>query len=260
MEISSLRDASAWRLDTFLVPSGSLGGGAVVLEGSERHHAFDVARTREGAVVRLIDGEGAEALARVDDVGRARASLTILESRSHSREDGVALTIVQALPKSRGMDEVVRRCAELGVAQVIPVTTERTLTRGSARPQRDPLTRWRSIALAATKQSRGVFLTDVAPVAPLADIVDRVAGAERAVVAWEGETGTTLSDALSGPPSPRRVLAVIGPEGGLTSGEVDTLASAGARPVGLGRRILRADWAAAALSAIVASELGGLLP
>jgi 16S rRNA (uracil1498-N3)-methyltransferase len=260
VEVNSLSDASVWRLDTFLVPPGFLEGRAVALEGPERHHAFDVARTREGDVVRLIDGDGTEALARVDGVCRERATLTVLESRVHSRDAAVLLTIVQGLPKARGMDEVVRRCAELGVAEVIPATTERTLARKWARPDRERLARWRSISLAATKQSRGVFITDVAPVAELVDVVDRVARAERAVVAWEDETGVSLSDALSLPHRPRRVIAVVGPEGGLTGGEVEMLASAGARPVGLGRRILRADWAAAALSAMVAGELGGLLP
>ena len=260
MSISSLADKSAWRLDTFIAPPGSIQGGAVALEGPERRHAFDVARTRVGDTVRLIDGDGSEALARVDAIGRTLASLTVLESRVHPREGNVELTIVQGLPKSRGMDEVVRRCAELGVAEVVPVTTERTISRSGSRSDRERLERWRSIAVAAAKQSRGVFITEVAPVARLVDLDARVAGAELAVVAWEEEGDTSLSAALSAAGRPSRVLAVVGPEGGLTADEVRMLSSTGARPVGLGRRILRADWAGAAVAAMVSSQLGGLLP
>lgn len=259
MEIRSLGDTSVWRLDTFLVAPGTLGDRAVSLEGAEHHHAFDVARVRTGDVVRLIDGEGAEALARVDAVGRSRASLTILDARVHSRDEGVALTIVQALPRPRAMDEVVRRCAELGVAEVIPVTSERAQT-ADRRPDADRLERWRAIALSATKQSRGVFVMGVAPPATLAGVRGRMRDVDHAVVAWEGETVVTLHEALSGVSRPGRMLAVVGPEGGLTAREVGELTRAGAAAVGLGARILRADWAAAALSSIVSSTFGGLLP
>lgn len=259
MEIRSLNDASVWRLDTFLAPPGTLRDRAVSLEGPERHHAFDVARVRTGDVVRLIDGEGTEALARVDAVGRARAALTILDARVHSREDGVALTIVQALPRSRAMDEVVRRCAELGVAEVVPVTSDRAPA-GGRRPDAERLERWRAVALSAAKQSRGVFVTRVAPVVPLAATLGRVGEADLALVAWEEETEATLSDVLSVAPRPRRMVAVVGPEGGLGPREVEALTGAGATAVGLGRRILRADWAAAALASVVASRFGGLLP
>ena len=62
------------------------------------------------------------------------------------------------------------------------------------------------------------------------------------------------------PPRPRRVLLVVGPEGGLSESEVRFLTDAGCRSVGLGRRVLKADWAAAAAAAMISHELGGLLP
>ncbi len=248
-----------WKLDTYIVPAGSLAGASVSLEGAEHRHAFSAARVRVGDTVRLIDGEGAEALARVASVERSGASLDVLETATHRREDGTSLTIVQGIPKGRGFEEVVRRCAELGVATVVPVETERTVSRPRTDAGRDRLERWRAISAAAAKQSRGVFLTEVLPVTTLDEAAGLAAECDAAFVAWE-EGGTPLVEALSEAGSTRSLLVVVGPEGGLTGVEVDALRARGVLPVDLGRRILKADWAAAAVAAVVSNSLGGLLP
>ncbi|MFH1502012.1 MAG: RsmE family RNA methyltransferase [Candidatus Eisenbacteria bacterium] len=253
-------DEGAWRLDTFVAPKGSLNGPTVEIEGAEHRHAFRSSRVRAGDEVRLIDGLGAEALARVESLSRDGATLSILEGRSHARDEGVSLTVVQAIPKGRGMDEVVRRCAELGVDTIVPVVTERCVSRPGGESARDRVERWRAVALAGVKQSRGVFLTNVEPPATLVDIGERVERSDRSVVAWEEESGVSLASVLVRPPAPRALLAVVGPEGGFSADEIVGLRALGVEPVGLGRRVLRSDWAAAALAAVASQMLGGLLP
>ena len=259
MESHSLDSGSLWRLDTFIVPPGSLTDRVVPLAGDEFRHALAASRTRPGDMVRLIDGEGAEVLARLEGVEGAEARFEVLERRAHRRDEAVSLTIVQALPKGRGMDDVVRRCSELGVDAVVPVTTDRTIVK--LRPEAVPrrVERWRALAASAAKQSRGVFLTRVLEPTTLSDVGALVREADLALVAWEEEGRASLSAALR-ESSPTRIVAVVGPEGGLDESEIASLKTLGARPVGLGRRVLRSDWAAAALAAVVANELGGLLP
>jgi 16S rRNA (uracil1498-N3)-methyltransferase len=254
-----LDDPGVWRLDTFRVAPGSLSGGPAVIDGQEGHHAVDVVRVREGDLVRLIDGEGTEAIARVGSTARSEATTEIIESRSRSRTDGVELTIAQSLLKGRAFDEVVRRCAELGVATIVPLATERSIGRVPAGGERSKVERWESIALAATKQSRGVFVPRVEPVSTLTEVAELAGDAERALVAWEEESGTSLRDALAGD-RPRSVLLIVGPEGGLGGNEVAVLTDSGAVPVSVGERVLKADWAAAAIAAMISHELGGLRP
>ncbi|HYW68407.1 MAG TPA: RsmE family RNA methyltransferase, partial [bacterium] len=113
--------------------------------------------------------------------------------------------------------------------------------------------------LAAVKQSRGVFLPRIAEVGSLERVAELADGYDIALVAWEEESQTGLKGALGGV-RPGRILLVVGPEGGLAAGEVELLAQAGALPVSAGRRVLRADWAAAAVAAMISHETGGLLP
>ena len=253
-----LDDPGTWRMDTFRVPPGSLVGRASVVDGPEGHHAVDVVRVRPGDLVRLIDGEGAEAVARVEAAAHSEAALSIVEMRSHKRQS-VELTVVQALLKGRAFDEVVRRCSELGVAEIVPVLTARTIGRIRSGAEESRLARWEAVALAAVKQSRGVFVPRIRDVRVLAAVHDLVRGYDRALVAWEEEAQAGLKDALSGP-TPRRILLVVGPEGGLAADEVEGLVAAGATPASAGRRVLRADWAAAAVAAMISHEVGGLLP
>ena len=254
-----LDDPGVWRMDTFRVDPGSLDGPSVVIDGTEGHHAVDVVRVRRGDVVRLIDGEGLEALATVESTGSSEASVSIVEARSHEGAAGVHLTIVQGLLKGRSFDEVVRRCSELGVAGIVPARTARAVGRLKPEAEADRLARWDAVALAAVKQSRGVFLPRIGPVCDLDRVAELSGNHDLALVALEEEAGMGLKGALGGA-SPGRVVLVVGPEGGLEASEVDLLRTGGFLPVGVGRRVLRADWAAAAVASMISHELGGLLP
>lgn len=253
-----LDDRSLWSTDTFLAPPGSLDGRAIVLTGSEGHHAADVARVRAGDLVRLIDGEGIEALGRVQEAGRGTVAIEISEARGHHRDGGVNLIVFQAILKGRGFDEVVRKCSELGVSEIVPVTTERTIVRDSDAASK--LARWREIARASLKQSRGIFLAEIAEPVLLAGVAERIHGGLPTLVAWEEEVSVSLVDVLREMPAERSIGLVVGPEGGMSPAEVGTLIESGGRAFGIGRRILRADWAAAAIAAMISGERKGLLP
>jgi 16S rRNA (uracil1498-N3)-methyltransferase len=253
-----LDDRSLWRLDTFLLPPGRLSGGDVVVDGPEGHHAVHVLRVRPGTLVRVIDGEGVEAIGRVARVASGSADVEIIESRSHARSEGASLTIAQGLLKDRGFDEVVRRCTELGVAEIVPLLTARVQVRSGGAGARTE--RWRAVAGAALKQSRGVFAPRIHEPQTLEELIGRLRAGGGTYVAWEEEQSLSLRDALRQDGAPRLIVGVVGPEGGLAAAEVRALEGAGGRVVSLGRRILRADWAAAAVAAAVAHETGGLLP
>ncbi|MBN2564368.1 MAG: 16S rRNA (uracil(1498)-N(3))-methyltransferase [Candidatus Eisenbacteria bacterium] len=255
----TLEGPGIWRLDTFRVPPGSLDGASVVVDGAEGHHAVDVVRVRGGDVIRLIDGQGAEALARVENAARGGATASLLEVRSYEPSDGIRLTVCQALLKGRSFDEVVRRCAEIGVAAIVPLVTERAIARLPEGSLECRKSRWEAVALAAVKQARGVFVPRVGDPVSVNDVVDMIGESELSLVAWEEEGEAGLFQVLERSKA-KRILLIVGPEGGLTRSEVDLLAGAGALAVSAGRRILRADWAAAAIAAMLSHQLGGLRP
>lgn len=254
-----VNDPVDWRLNTFRVPPGRLDDRQVKIEGAEGHHAVSVMRVSAGERVRLIDGEGAEAVGSVVSIASSSATVDVEEVRTHRRADGVELTVAQGLLKGRAFDEVVRRCSEVGVSEILPLATTRSVGRIAPDAWPTRRDRWEAVALAATKQSRGVFVPRIGPVTTPEHLGDLVPGFGAAIVAWEEESGGGLTEVIAGRSSDR-LLLVVGPEGGLEPAEVSALVGRGALSVGLGRRILKADWAAAATAAVIGSEVGGLLP
>ena len=238
------------------VEKARLGDDSVILSDEDHHYLTRVLRLGPGDRLTLFDGDGGEAEAEIARVGPRASEARVLSRRRVERPPGPELTLVQALARGEKLDLVVQKATELGVARIIPVTTERAvspdLLRGTSRRQR-----WEKIAREAARQSGRADLPEIEPVTsfPLA-----LAAAPREALKllfFEGARGNHLREALPATPPPSAVLAV-GPEGGFTEGEVARAREAGFAVVGLGPRTLRTETAAMAVLAIVGYAIGDL--
>jgi len=101
------------------------------------------------------------------------------------------------------------------------------------------------------------MVPDVAPPRPLEACLDEARDADLALCLWEGGApplGAVLAEAKR----PRRVVVLVGPEGGLDRREVDAARAQGWHVVGLGARILRTETAGPAIIAILQARWGDL--
>ena len=233
---------------------GAAAGTAVALDADDLHHLRRVLRLTDGAALRLTDGAGRVATARL-----AGGAATLVAAVREVPPPAPRLALVQALTRGRRGDDAVRTACELGVDLVVPLVAARTQGRpGTA--ERDALvSRWRAIAAAALAQSRGAWAATVAPVADVAGLV--------AASPWDGPRLVAVPGA---PPLPDRVAAAtpgasappatlgvaVGPEGGWTPDEVALLVAAGWVAVGLGPTVLRSEHAGPAALAVLAAVSG----
>jgi len=230
--------------------------GQLPLSASDVHHIRDVLRLGPGDRVLLADETGA-AVVRLTAVGEAASGV---------RERTMALTSVprvvlaQGVAKGDRMDAVIRQATEIGVSRVIPFTSERCVVRLDAVKAHTKAERWRRVAAEAAKQCQRADVPDVADVVPLAQVPALLEGA--AVLAcWEEAdqapgVGQALREFELGPES--EVAVVVGPEGGLASGEVALLRESGARVVTLGTTVLRTETAGVLAACLALYEQGGL--
>jgi len=224
------------------VDSAAAMADVVDVDGEEGHHLARVLRLRVGETVTVADGSGWWRPYRVGGIGAAvRLDATAGPEREPSPAPGLAVAF--ALTKGDKPELVVQKLTELGVDRIIPVVAERSIARLDAARAWTALERWRRIAREAARQCRRATLPAVEELAPLLGL----AGHPGVVVA---ERGGGPADALGSPPG-GEVLVVVGPEGGLTSAEVEAL-DPWAR-LGLGPHILRAETAALAAAAVVAT-------
>jgi 16S rRNA (uracil1498-N3)-methyltransferase len=219
----------------------------LVIGGAEGRHAVDVLRMEPGQRVRVSDGRGTVAEGPV--VAADAAGLRVrVDSRLEVPAPQPEFVLVQALPKGDRGPLAVDLATELGVDRIVPWTASRCVTRWRDDRVEKGLAKWRAAARAATKQARRPRLPEVTELMTTRQVCGLLADADLAVVLHE-----QARRPLTALPVPARgtVAVVVGPEGGLTDGEVLAFRAAGAEPVRLGAEVLRTSTAgAAALAAL----------
>ncbi len=227
----------------------------VTLAGSEAHHLIHVMRAAEGARVVLFDGSGAEFPSRVERVGRADLELTVLQRHEVNRELPRHVALGVSLPKGERQRWLVEKAVELGVAELIPLATLRSV----AQPVQQALDRLRRAVIEASKQCGRNRLMQIAEPMDWPDFIEATRREPQRLLAHPGcgpsgrESRAKTGPPHGFPPPADRVLAAIGPEGGLAPEEAAVAKAAGWRPVGLGPRILRTETAALVMAALAGS-------
>lgn len=223
-------------------------GDEVAIADDDDHHLRNVLRLRAGDPVVVSDGRG-----RVWPCELAGSGTVVVAAPGHTTPPRrPQLHVVQALPKGRRMDEVVRSLVELGVERVTPVSSSRTVRDLDERKRQREHERWLAVARAAAAQARRARLPSIDPLTELATVLGQVDGG---VVPHVGAR-TGLAPAAGALADRETVVVAIGPEGGWTADEVADLGAAGLTPVSLGDTVLRTEHAAFATCAALAFAFG----
>ena len=226
----------------------TIDGTTARLVGAEAHHLSHVMRAKPGDQVALFDGSGAEFSARVERVGRSEIEIAVLARCDVDREVSVSITLGVALPKQDRAHWLVEKAAELGIARLVPLATERSTERASPAA----LDRLRRTVIEASKQCGRNRLMEIAGAQPLADYLAAASSNRVRLLAHQGaEDFRGAIQELSAGDAPGDVLLAVGPEGGFIDAEVQHALQGGWRAVGLGPRILRVETAALTLAAAV---------
>lgn len=228
------------------------------LSAADVHHAAAVLRVRPGEELDVAEPGGRVWHVRVVSADSDAVLAERLGEVAAVREPHV--TLVFGVSKGSKNDDVVQGAVEVGVTEVWPVLTARSVVRldGDKRAERGA--RLRRVAMASAKQSKRASVPHVADPCDLTDALPSFAPFDLVLVAWEEAAGLGVRDAVAAAslPAAARVALVVGPEGGLTAEEVALLAGVGAVSCTLGATILRAETAGVVATALVIHELGGL--
>ena len=244
------------RLNRVYVEGPLLSGKRVKLEGSAASHITRVLRLRVGAALILFDGAGGEYEASIDKAHGGEVIVAVGAQQAIERESPLKLTLAQGVSRGERMDLVVQKATELGVAQLVPVLTERSVVRLTAQQSDRKMNHWRAIAIAACEQCGRNRLPAVAAPLALRDFLKGDAGTSSDTRLLLSPVGTA---ALNDVPRPSGgVTVLIGPEGGLTDEEEHAAVTAGFVALRLGPRVLRTETAAIAALALLQRAFGDL--
>lgn len=210
--------------------------GLVRLVDTEARHLAQVLRRDVGDEVTLFDGAGLLVQGAVAAVGKRDVSIRVVAATLVPRP-ARQLHLWVALPKGERADWLVEKCTELGVASLTPLRTVRSVV--DARDSK--LDRLRQLVIAGCKQSHSAWAMELCPTRDLSNLTEGPG-----VIVLEPAGDTPCDQSLADPTS---VTAIIGPEGGFASEELDRLRAAGVPIVRLPTPVLRVETAALAFSA-----------
>jgi len=214
----------------------------ILLTPQQQHYLLRVLRLRDGDKFIAMDGMGKWWLAQLQ--GEQGQVLELLEVKT---ELPVSITLMIALPKGNGFDEVVRCCTELGVTCIAPVLSDRTLLN----PSSQKLERWRRIASEAAEQSERAFVPTILEPVAFNTAVNAGTATHRYICEARGNY-PHLKQVINN--TANEIIIAIGPEGGWTDKELEIAVKLGFEPISLGCRILRAVTAPIVAISLIAAN------
>lgn len=233
--------------------------------GAARH--VQVLRLQPGDAITLFNhgpgwngpSPGGEFEATVTLMGRSQVQVQVGAHSAVEREARRAVHLAVGMPANERMDWLIEKAAELGVASVQPLMTERSVLKLAAERAAKKVEHWQSVAVSACEQCGGNRVPTVHGVqtlnqwlskGPVASQADSAAAARHLLLSLR--EGTQALHSLNPDLGAAAIWFLSGPEGGLSAAEEDAAVAAGFAPVTLGPRVLRAETAALTALALLA--------
>ncbi|MBQ9763182.1 MAG: 16S rRNA (uracil(1498)-N(3))-methyltransferase [Phascolarctobacterium sp.] len=229
----------------------------MTIMGVDAKHIGKVLRMQPGDKLQIVSDDGVSALAEVASISESTVTVRCLEKLAESHEPAVKITLAQGLAKGEKMDFIIQKAVELGAYSIVPVAMEHSVVRLDGAKADKKVERWQKIAEAAAKQSKRDIIPQVQAVQSVSEMLANN-DCKTKIIAYECEDRMSLKTALREAGQLDDLLLIIGPEGGISEGELLKAREAGAVPVSLGRRILRAETAGLVAMSAIFYETGDL--
>ncbi|NOT47319.1 MAG: 16S rRNA (uracil(1498)-N(3))-methyltransferase, partial [Acidobacteria bacterium] len=215
----------------------------------------DVLRLRVGDEASVFDGLGREFLTTVEKISKKDSVLAVAgEIEPASSESPLDITLAAAILPGEKYEITVQKAVELGVQTLQPLYTKRCEVKPGGSGRR--LERWHKIASESAKPSGRARLMKIDEPVDIGEFFKSVgvANEERSLVFFSERGGRGFEEITRG----KKITAVFGPKGGWDDAELDGAKTAGFTIVTFGGRIMRAETAAIAMTAILQHRFGDL--
>lgn len=237
-----------------LAPSAT----TAVISGSDAKHVKTVLRLKPGDSVGLFDGSGMEYEARITALTTDRVEADVIRRFPSMAEPPIQIIIAQGLLKDKKMDGLIRYLTELGITKWIPFMAHRSVPKPDKANHLKRKERWETIAKEAAKQCRRGRIPKICELVSFEKVLDMAASCDLKIVFWENEFKSSNFIATVSDKTIKTIFAMLGPEGGFTTLEIETAKSRGFISASLGPRILKAETATISACALLQYLFGDM--
>lgn len=224
----------------------------VVLDAGPSHHLAKVLRLSVGDAVTLFDGHGGEYPGEITAIGKKQVSVLTGAHLPRDNESPLDIHLGVAISRGERMDWIVQKSTELGVSALTPLSTEHTGVRLAGERAHNKILHWQQVAISACEQCDRNRPPEIHPLQPLEQWLATTHAARKFVLHHRAGAIDVTGEA------PASVALLIGPEGGLSAGEIAQAEAAGYSALRLGPRVLRTETAPLAAIALLQGWWGDL--
>ncbi len=238
----------------FYVEQNQIGEQTISIVGSDVNHIKNVLRMRAGEKIIICNGQGEDFYCIIEAESDGQVVASIQEVRHTETELAGKLYLFQGVPKKDKMELIIQKAVELGVYEIIPVMTKRTVVKlEDKKKEMKKVERWQTIATSAAKQSNRGIIPMVTETKSFKEAVAFAKDLDCKLIPYENADDIAKTKEIIGNIKGNQSVGIfIGPEGGFEESEVKLAMETGIQPITLGRRILRTETAGLAiLSAIM---------
>jgi len=231
--------------------------GMLRVEGNEVKHIRRVLRLKAADEIIVFDGLGKEYEGTIVEEATSSVVIKIQNIFLSKRDSPLEITLAQSLIKGEKMDYLIQKATELGVKEIIPFFSSRSvpLLEKSGRLKR--YHRWGRISIEASKQCGRGVVPKIELLHDYSEMLQIASPGSLRLILCEREGGK-LKEVLERSKEKTRIFFIVGSEGGFSQNEVEEAKRAGFIPVTLGKRILRAETASLCLLSILQYEKGDI--
>ena len=210
------------------------------------HHIKNVMRNKIGDKIECIYQEELY-ICQIESLQETKVK--IISKLDHTNELNTNITIAIGLVKEQKMDLILQKLTELGVKEIIPLIMERSIIKLDNEKMKKKKTRWEKICKEASEQSKRNKIPKIKEMASIKELP--IEKYDLKIICSTTETTNLISKYKKESILNKNILIVIGPEGGITEEEENTLVNLGMTKVSLGTRIMRVETAAIYIASIM---------
>jgi len=220
-----------------------LGEEFIIEDQAAAHHIFTVMRAKSGDQIRLVFTE----IGLSEVVSPSDQSVKLIKLLTESSELPVQITVAVGFPKGDKLDFIVEKSTELGATAIWSAPFKASVSKWDKKKLTKKQEKLEKVALGAAEQSRRQMIPELQLFEQFTDLLDNFSDFDQVLIAYEesakmGEK-TMFKQALTEMLPNQKVLIIFGPEGGISPDEITKFTDLGAKMIGLGPRILRAETA-----------------
>ena len=220
-------------------------GSQCQLDDNAANHVGRVLRMQAGQALLLFNGDGHDYHATITEAGKKHVLVAVTEAAENETESPLRVVLAQTLSKGDRMDYAVQKAVEMGVSEIVPLTTERCDVKLKGDREDKRLRHWQQVAISAAEQCGRARVPEIQPVMTVQQWLEHAQACDLRLVLHH-----RTEQSLNTLEKPSSIALMIGPEGGLTAEEIALAEDNGFLPVALGPRVLRTETAPVAAIAL----------